>query len=41
MYDGKHPEQLTQQESEHFSGFQQWKIENGEPVEYDSLYDPT
>ena len=41
MYGGKHPEQLTPQEEEYFKGFQQWKIENGEPVEEDSLYKPT
>ena len=41
MYGGKHPEQLTMDEKEHFRRFQQWKTDNGEPIEEDFVYKPS
>jgi hypothetical protein len=37
---GKQPEELSQEETEHFSGYMEWKIRNGTPIEEDSLYKP-
>ena len=38
---GKTPDQLTEEEREHFAGYRQWKMDRGEPIEEDSLYQPT
>ena len=40
MY-GKQPDQLTPDESQHFRGYQQWKCDNGEPIEEDFIYKPS
>ena len=37
---GKPLDQLTEEEQEHFAGYRQWKMERGEPIEEDSLYQP-
>ena len=37
---GKQPEELSQEETEHFRGYKEWKIRNGTPIEEDSLYKP-
>ena len=37
---GKPPDQLTEEECEHFRGYRQWKINNGVPIEEDFLYKP-
>ena len=41
MLYGKHPEKLSSEEREHFSGYRQYKINNGEPIEEDSAYNPS
>ena len=38
---GKLPNELTDEENEHFNGYKQWKIENGEPIEEDFVYNPS
>ena len=40
LYD-KHPDKLSSEEREHFSGYRQYKINNGEPIEEDSAYNPS
>ena len=39
MY-GKKPDQLTSEESAHFKGYRQYKIDKGEPIEEDFVYKP-
>ena len=39
MY-GKKPDQLTPEESAHFKGYWQYKMNNGEPIEEDFVYKP-
>jgi hypothetical protein len=41
MLYGKHPDQLSSEERNHFSGYRQWKMDNGEPIEEDFVYNPT
>ena len=38
---GKHPDKLSSEEREHFSCFRQYKINNGEPIEEDFVYNPS
>ena len=38
---GKHPDKLSSEEREHFSGYRQYKINNGEPIEEDFVYNPS
>ena len=38
---GKTPYELTDEEHEHYAGYRQWKIIQGEPIEEDSLYQPS
>ena len=38
---GKHPDELSCEEREHFSGYRQYKINNGEPIEEDFVYNPS
>ena len=38
---GKRPEELSEEEKEHFRGYREWKIRNGMSVEEDTLYKPT
>ena len=39
MY-GKKPDELSPEESDHFNGYQQYNINNGEPIEEDFVYKP-
>ena len=39
LYD-KHPDKLSHEEREHFSSYRQYKINNGQPIEEDSAYNP-
>ena len=41
MIYGKLPNELTDEENEHFNGYKQWKIDNGEPIEEDFVYNPS
>ena len=40
MY-GKSPDQLTDEEAQHFQGYREWKIGNGQPIETDIAYKPS
>ena len=37
---GKSPDQLTSEEAEHFQGYCEWEIANGQPIEKDIAYKP-
>ena len=41
MLYGKHPDHLSLEEREHFSGYRQCKTDNGEPIEEDFVYNPS
>ena len=40
MLYGKHPDKLSSEERDHFSGYRQYKIDYGQPIEEDSAYNP-
>ena len=37
----KHPDQLSSEERDNFSGYRQWKMDNGEPIEEDFVNIPS
>ena len=41
MIYGKSPDQLTDEEAQHFQGYREWKIANGQPIETDIAYKPS
>ena len=40
MLYGVPPWELTEEQTEHFRGYQEYKIQNGRPIEEDLVYKP-